>query len=315
MDALAWSSSGFIWDNALAHGKTFRNYGEWMISEANWIDKKGHKDKPKWQDFWNDYKTGTNLTRLASRPGIESLRKYSPTNVVGWDLNVPDVMRAAKFITALKQFETDGQLPDFVMLFLPGDHTGGTRGKTPTPGAQLADNDLAFGQVVEALTHSSFWPETCLLAIEDDPQAGWDHVSGYRTTCYVVSPYTKRRQTISRQYNQISLVRTIELILGLPPMNQMDATATPMSECFTEIVDLTPFNSVTNNYPLDKTNPEPKKVANRQLRKDALISAKLRLDEPDRCPEDVLNRILWRAMKGPETPYPEWAVTAVADDD
>ena len=97
----------------------------------------------------------------------------------------------------------------------------------------MADNDLAFGQVVEALSHSRFWPETCLFAIEDDPQAGWDHVSGYRTTCYVVSPYTKRRQTISTQYNQTSLMRTIELILGLPPMNQLDATATPMTDCFT----------------------------------------------------------------------------------
>jgi len=315
MDALAWSSSGFIWDNAIAHGKTFRNYGEWMISEANWVDKKGHKDKPTWQDFWNDYKTGTNRTRLGCRPGIETLRKYSPTNTVGWDLNVPDVVRASEFIKALMQYETDGQFPDFVMLFLPSDHTGGTRGKTPTPGAQLADNDLAFGHVVEAVTHSSFWPETCIMAIEDDPQAGWDHVSGYRTTCYIVSPYTRRRQTVSAQYNQISLVRTIELILGLPPMNQMDATATPMSECFTEIPDFTPFDSVTNNYPLDRTNPDPKKITDRRLRKDAVVSAKLRLDEPDRCPEDVLNRILWRAMKGPDEPYPEWAVMAVADDD
>ena len=98
-------------------------------------------------------------------------------------------------------------------------------------------------------------------------------------------------------------------------MNQMDATATPMSECFTEIPDFTPFDSVTNNYPIDRTNPDPKKITDRRLRKDAVVSAKLRLDEPDRCPEDVLNRILWRAMKGPDEPYPEWAVMSVADDD
>lgn len=315
LDALAWSSSGFIWDNALAHGKTFRNFGEWMISEAGWRDKTGRKEKPTWQDFWNDYRTGTNLTRLAARPGIESLRPHSPTNTVGWDLNVPDVMRAAEFIKALKQFEANDNFPDFVLLFLPNDHTGGTRGKAPTPGAQIADNDLAMGLIVEAISHSKFWPETCLFAIEDDPQAGWDHVSGYRTTCYIVSPYTKRRQTVSTPYNQTSLMRTLELILGLPPMNQMDATATPMADCFTARANLTPFTSVPNLIPLDQTNPEPKKIAHPRLRQDALVSAKLPLNEADRCPEDLLNQILWRAMKGPDAPYPGWAVKKVDEDD
>src|SRR5256885_4220501 len=136
------------------------------------------------------------------------------------------------------------------MLFLPCDHTGGTRGKAPTPAAQVADNDLALGQVIDAVSHSKFWEDTCLLAIEDDPQAGWDHVSGYRTTCYVVSPYTRRQAVISTQYNQTSLLRTMELMLGLPPMNQMDATGTPMSDCFTSSPDLTVFSSVPNQVPL-----------------------------------------------------------------
>ena len=371
LDALSWASSGFIWDNALLHGKTFRNYGEWMISQADWKVKKGHKGKPAWRDFWYDIEpefqtrtprdlarlwvlcglhatidyprgiaqtsrrvkfvrdwwpqlhfeptepaqTRTNLTRLASRAGIESLRRYSATNSVGWDLDVPDIRRAAEFVKELRQFESQGKFPDFVLLFLPNDHTGGTRGRSPTPGAQVADNDLAFGRIVEAVSHSKFWPDTCILAIEDDPQAGWDHVSGYRTTCYVVSPYTKRRQTISTQYNQTSLMRTLELILGLPPMNQLDATATPMSDCFMATPDLTPFVSVPNATPLDEVNPDPKKIANPVLKKDAIVSANLVLDEPDRCPEDVLNQILWRAMKGTDVPYPLWAVKMVADDD
>jgi YVTN family beta-propeller protein len=314
VDALAWSSAGFIWDNALAHGKTFRNYGEWMISQAGWRDK-SRKPGVQWTNFWEDFtKAGTN-TYLKSKPGLETLRPYSPTNTVGWDLKVPDVWRAVRFIEELHQFETNGGFPNFILLFLPNDHTGGTKGKDPTPGAQIADNDLAFGRVVEAVSHSKFWADTCIFAIEDDPQAGWDHVSGYRTTCYVVSPYTKRGQTVSTPYNQPSLVRTIELILGLPPMNQMDATATPMQDCFTEAPDLTPFVSIPNIVPLDEINPEPKKIADRALRKDAIMSAKLPLNEPDRCPEDVLNRILWRAMKGCSVPYPEWAVQAVADND
>ncbi|MGA2656813.1 MAG: phosphoesterase, partial [Verrucomicrobiota bacterium] len=178
-----------------------------------------------------------------------------------------------------------------------------------------ADNDLALGRLVEALSQSRFWADTCLFAIEDDPQAGWDHVSGYRTTCYVASPYTKRRQTISTPYNQAGLVRTIELILGLPPMNQMDAAAAPLGDCFTPTPDFTPFLAVANRVPLDRINPDPKKVADRQLRLDAIASSRLPLDAPDRCPEDVLNRILWRAMNGPQTPYPQWAVKPAREDD
>ena len=314
VDALAWASSGFIWDNALAHGKTFRNYGEWMLSKAGWKDPK-RKEGITWRDYWTDFQTGAGATQLRSRAGLQSLRPHSNTNTVGWDLKVPDVVRAAEFIRELRRFETNGELPELTILFLPNDHSGGARSDYPTPGAQVADNDLALGHVVEAVSHSRFWPETCLFAIEDDPQAGWDHVSGYRTTCFVVSPYTKRRQTISNQYNHCSLMRTIELILGLPPMNQLDAAATPMSDCFTATPDLTPFTSVPNRVPLDRINPDPKKIADRVLRQDALVSNRLALDEPDRCPEDVLNRILWRAMKGTHAPYPEWAVKTVGDED
>ncbi|HWQ91961.1 MAG TPA: bifunctional YncE family protein/alkaline phosphatase family protein, partial [Clostridia bacterium] len=313
-DALAWASSGFIWDNALAHGKTFRNYGEWMISEAGWKGPK-QKDQPSWQDFWREYQTQPGRVQLRSRPAIESLHRYSNTNTVGWDLKVPDVMRVAEFVRELREFETNGGFPNLIILFLPNDHTGGARGQYPIPGAQVADNDLALGQLVEALSKSRFWPETCLFAIEDDPQAGWDHVSGYRTTCYIASPYTKRRQTISTQYNQTSLIRTMELILGLPPMNFLDATATSMTDCFTDQPDFTTFTSVPNRVPLDQLNPDPGKVAHPVLRQDALVSNRLPLDEVDKCPEDVFNRILWRAMKGPETPYPEWAIKSFEDED
>src|ERR1019366_4035962 len=110
----------------------------------------------------------------------------------------------------------------------------------------VADNDLAHGQIIEAISRSRFWPQTCILVIEDDPQSGWDHVSGYRTTAYVASPYTRRGATVSTQYNQTSLLRTIELMLGLPPMNQMDATATQMFDCFTRTPDFTAFDAVTN---------------------------------------------------------------------
>jgi hypothetical protein len=179
----------------------------------------------------------------------------------------------------------------------------------------VADNDLAFGCIAEAVSHSQFWSNTCIFAIEDDPQDGWDHVNGYRTTAYVISPYTKRHAVINTQYNTTSLLRTIELILGLPPMNQMDATATPMFDCFSDTPDFTPYDAVTNNIPLDEMNPKAKRIRNETLRNDAMVSAKLPLDKEDQCPEDLFNHILWRAAKGPQTPYPVQFVKVVDDDD
>jgi hypothetical protein len=120
---------------------------------------------------------------------------------------------------------------------------------------------------------------------------------------------------VSTQYNQASLIRTIELILGLPPMNQMDATATPMSDCFVMTPDLRPFNSVSNNIPLDQMNGDPKKISDPLLRRNAIASSRLPLDQMDRCPEDLFNRILWHAMKGSAAPYPEWAVRSGGDED
>src|SRR5262249_42870 len=157
--------------------------------------------------------------------------------------------------------------------------------------------DLAFGQIVEAISHSRFWPETCLIGIEDDPQSGWDHVSGFRTTAYVVSPYTKRKQVVSTQYNQVSLIRTLQFILALPPMNKRDAIATPMFDCFPTPPDLTPFTAASHNVPPDEINPEPKKISDSMQRHYARISARLPLKAPDQCPDDVLNHILWYAMK------------------
>ena len=313
VDALAYSPAGFIWDNAIAHGKTLRDYGEFAITRKAWKDS-SRRGSPRFLDHYREFVNGTETINLRSEPAVESLRPYLATNTVGWDMAVPDVFRAAQFIKELKEFEQTGDFPNLSIICLPNDHTSGTGAGSPTPAAQVADNDLAFGQIVEALSQSRFWSQTCILAIEDDPQAGWDHVSGYRTTAYVVSPYTKRRQVISTQYNQTSLLRTMELILGLPPMNQMDATATPMSDCFADTPELTPFVAATNNIPLDQMNREPKKISDSLLRKQAYASARLPLQKPDQCPENLLNQILWHAMKGSQAPYPAWAAQ-VSDND
>ncbi len=165
------------------------------------------------------------------------------------------VLRADRFIKELGEFEKSGRFPDLVIICLPNDHTSGTKEGMPTPEAHVADNDLAFGRIVEAISHSRFWKETCIFAIEDDPQDGWDHVSSFRTTAYVISPYTRRGAVVGTQYNQPGILRTIELILGLPPMNQMDAAATPLFDCFQDKPDFTPYDAVPNNIPLDRLNP------------------------------------------------------------
>jgi YVTN family beta-propeller protein len=313
-DALAYSPAGFIWDNALAHGRTLRDFGEFTLSHVDWKNP-ARTGTPSFLDCYRDVLTRSNAIAMWSEPSVEGLRPAVVTSTIGWALNVPDMFRARQFIRAWREWEQSGQLPDFIILWLPNDHTSGAKAGFPTPAAYVADNDLAFGQVVEAVSHSNFWKDTCIFAIEDDPQNGWDHVSGYRTTAYVASPYTKRGTVVRTQYNQTSLLRTMELILGLPPMNQMDATATPMFDCFTNTPDFTAYIAVTNNVPLDQMNPEPKKVADRQLRKDARVSARLPLDKEDQCPADVLAQILWRATKGSHTPYPAWAATRTGEDD
>ena len=313
IDALAYSPAGFIWDNALAHGKTLRDYGEFAITDKSWKDKT-RKGKPDWFHHYREFINGTDTINLSSHPGIESLRPHLVTNTVGWDMDVSDVFRAAQFIKDLRQFEQAGHFPNLTLICLPDDHTSGTKAGSPTPAAQVADNDLALGQIIEAVSYSRFWPRTCIFVIEDDPQNGWDHMSGYRTVAFVASPYTKRGAVVSTQYNHTSVLRTMELILGLPPMNQMDATATPMFDCFTTTINLTPYTALTNNIPLDQMNAEPKKISDPLLRKQAYASARLPLAQADQCPEDQLNRILWHAMKGPAAPYPAWAVK-LSDDD
>jgi DNA-binding beta-propeller fold protein YncE len=313
-DALAYSPAGFIWDNAVKHGVSVWNFGEFAMPTCGWTDSK-RKGEPAWKDYYAEFLHGGGEVRIASQPSIESIRPFTPTNYVGWEMSVPDVWRARYITNQIAAWERAGQMPQMVLICLPNDHTSGTSRGAPTPAALVADNDLAFGQIVQALSHTRFWKEMAIFGIEDDPQAGWDHVSGYRTTAYVISPWARRRAVVSTQYNTTSLLRTMEQILGLPPMNQFDAAATPMSDCFTTTPDFTPFVALPNQVPLDEMNPDPKAITDPLLRKHALASARLNFRKVDACPEDLLNRILWHAVKGSAAPYPDWAVIRVEDDD
>ena len=313
-DALAYSPAGFLWDDALAHGRTLRDYGEFGSPAVRWRDPQ-RKGEPGFRDCFRAWRESAGDVLFESHPVIDSLRQHYPTGYVGWSLQVPDQFRADFFIRELAEFEAKGAWPSLIIICLPNDHTSGTNQGAPTPAAQVADNDLAFGRMVEAITHSRFWPETVIFGIEDDPQDGWDHVSGYRTTAYCISPYTRRGAVVGTQYNTTSLLRTIEQILGLPPMNQFDASATPMFDCFTDQANLAPFVTVPNRVPLDQLNPAPQAIRDPVLRRDAEISARINFREADRAPEAVLNRILWHAMRGSRAAYPAWAVTKASDQD
>ena len=313
-DALAYSPAGFIWDNALLHQKTIRNYGEFMIPKVRYRDP-NRRGTPDYLSCYRTWKGTSDEVIFESEPAVASLHPFSPTGYVGWEMSVPDQARADFILNELKQYEAKNEFPNLTIICLPNDHTSGTSPNCPTPASCMADNDLAFGRIVEAFSHSKFWKDMAIFAIEDDPQNGWDHVSGYRTIAFCVSPYAKRGQTISTQYNTTSILRTIEQILGMRPMNQFDASATPMFDCFTDVPNLKPYQTVPITVPLDQMNPSPNAIRDSVLRDDALVSATLNFREVDQAPEDVLNRILWRSQRGTSVPFPVWATTPVEDDD
>ena len=314
VDALAYAPTGFIWDNALHHGKTLRDYGEFAMPAVRWADP-NRPGEPDWAACWREYNHPGGEIVFGCEPAIESLRPYLASRTVGWSMEVPDAFRADAFIRELEEFERLGTFPDLVLICLPNDHTSGTKEGTPTPAAYVADNDLAFGRIVEAVGRGRFWKDTVVFGIEDDPQDGWDHVSGYRTTAYIISPYTKRGRTIRTPYNTVSILRTIEQILGLPPMNQFDAAAAPMFDCFTETPNFEYFKAVPNLVPLDMMNPPKEAIDDPLLRELAVLSDRLDFKRVDACPEDILNRILWHAAKGSGIPFPKWATTTAGKDD
>ena len=289
-DALTYSSSGFIWNNALRHGLTFRNYGElnmsWSIPGSTWLQ------------IYRDFTNHTDRIHFRHDFGVAAMMPYNSTNVPGWNMSIPDVVRAAGFLKEFHEAEAKASWPTFNILYLPEDHTMGAEPGFPTPRAQLADNDLALGQVVEAVTRSRFGSNTCIFVMEDDPQAGPDHVDGRRSFCFVVSPYTRRHQTLSKFYNQAGVIHTMEQILGLPPLTQWDAMSPLLRECFTESPDFTPYKSLTNNLSLAEMNPGTTAYQNREERLWAERSLKLDFSHPDLANEDVLNRIIWHSVKG-----------------
>jgi YVTN family beta-propeller protein len=296
-DALVYAPTGFIWDNAMSHGKTVRIYGEASTPQ--------YDSQLTWTSIYKGFLNHDKF-EFRNKTTIKPVEKILSENYPSYDDHkIPDVLRADAFIQELKAFELmDGdQLPELIVMALPNDHTGGTRPGLPTPRAMVADNDLALGRIIEAVTKSKFWKNTVIFVTEDDSQDGWDHVSAYRTVGMVISPYSRTGETLHTNYNQPSIVRTIEQILGLPPMNIMDATAKPMFDCFSGQADLTSYKSLENQIPLDEMNPPLSALKGTALH-FAERSLEPQFDGIDSGNDELFNRILWYAMKGKER-YPK----------
>ena len=295
-DAMVYNKKGFIWNNALDHGKTVRIYGEACIPQWD--------GKLAWKDVYGLYKENKpfpfkNVTTISR---VEPI--LSPT-YPGYDGQiVNDQVRADAFIRELNAYEKEpgDQLPQLIVMALPSDHTAGMREGYPKPEAMVADNDLALGRILDAITHSRFWDSSAVFVTEDDSQGGWDHVSAYRTVGFVMSPYSRLQKTVHTNYNQTCIVRTIEQILGLPPMNVVDATALPMFDCFTGQFDKTPYNYERTKIPLDLMN-RPAAALSGKAKEFTALSGTPQFDHVDAGNDDLLNRILWFAARG-DRPYP-----------
>ncbi|HEX5050404.1 MAG TPA: SMP-30/gluconolactonase/LRE family protein [Planctomycetota bacterium] len=282
--ALAAPKNGYLWNLAKQAGLTYSSYGEW-VENAEDPAQPGH----------------------ARTPDLEG---HCDVSFRSFDLDYTDNARVDRFLVELAEFARTGEFPALTIVRLPQDHTAGTKVGAFTPRSCVADNDLALGRLLEALSRSRFWPSMAVFVVEDDAQNGSDHVDAHRTVGLVAGPHVRRGAVVSTLYSTCSMLRTMELILGLPPMSQFDAAALPMYDCFQAEADLSPFVAVPNRVPLDERN----------LRTawGAEMSAGFDLTREDAADDMLLNEVVWRSVKGAgcAMPPPRRAafVRVLADD-
>ena len=298
---IARPTGGYIWDYCQRAGVSYRSYGEYVSSREGKPGGGGDLDwdsnvKPKRENYTHE-------------PALEG---HFSSTFPAWDLNIPDNVRIDEWLKEFREYEKTGGLPQFQIVRIGGNHTQGTRAGAPTPRAHVAENDLALGRLVEAVTHSErYWKETAIFVIEDDAQNGPDHVDAHRSIAFVVSPYTKRQYVDSTMYTTSSMLRTMELILGLPPMSQYDAAATPMYNSFTNRPDLAAFKHRPARIDLAEKNSPNAPGAQR--------SAQLNFDKEDAAPDIEFNEIIWKSIRGANSQMPAPVrsafVKAIEDDD
>lgn len=264
----ATNKAGHLWDNAARSGVSFRDYGE-----------------------FENYDSNTGLSTPADN-GIGN--NYDP-NFPAWNLNITDLDRETEWEKEFKQFEDNDSLPQFEIVRFGGDHTMGTKPGVWTPQAMVAQNDYALGKLVDAVSHSKDWKDTAIFVTEDDAQNGYDHVDAHRTESLVISPYTQTAKVDSTFYDTSAMIKTMEMILGMKPMTQYDAAATPMLNSFTSDPNWDSYTVEQPTYPLDAKNGQNAPAAT--------VSQKMDFSKEDVAPSDQLNRVLWKATNG-DKPVP-----------
>jgi DNA-binding beta-propeller fold protein YncE len=264
---------GYIWDFANRARVTVRSYGEFV----------DHKSKSASGD----------VVAFATVPGLEG--QIAPT-YAGFDLEITDNKRADTWLAEFREFEKNGNLPQFSVIHLPNDHTRGTVPGAPTPRAMVADNDLALGRMVEAISNSVYWKDSAIFVVEDDAQSGPDHVDAHRSVLLVASPFAKRNFVDHTFYTTSGVLRTIELVLGLEPMSHFDASATPLFNAFLGTPNLSAFQRQQPRVSLDERNLASAFGARE--------SAAMNFRDEDRTPEALLNEIVWHSVMGPRVPMP-----------
>jgi hypothetical protein len=275
--------SGYLWDACARAGLSYRSYGEYGKRVSD----------------------GAGATKMEGRvPGL--VGHFASTYGLPKKAGEPvrDTDRAATFLVEYDEFAKKGTMPRFIVMSLGEDHTTGTTVGTFTPQACVASNDLALGRIVEHVSNGPLWKETAIFVIEDDAQNGPDHVDAHRTVGLVISPYTKRKFVDHTQYSTVSLVRTMELILGLEPLSQYDAAARPMFNGFTDKADATAYRHEPARIDLNAKNTKVAYGAER--------SGKMDFSEYDRIDDFELNEILWHAVMGADAPEPAAVRRAIA---
>jgi YVTN family beta-propeller protein len=296
---IARPTKGYIWDYCARAGISYRSYGEFI----------GVKDVKAGGG-------GEGTQNLDRAPGFENytneeaLKGHFSPIFPGYNLAISDNTRVDRWLDEFREYEKNGKLPRFQIIRIGNDHTQGTRPGVPTPRAYVADNDLALGRLVEAVSQSKYWAKTAIFVLEDDAQNGPDHVDAHRSIAFIASPYTKRGVVDSTMYTTSSMLRTMELILGLPPMSQYDAAATPMFASFSNQADLKPFSHRAAKYDLKEVNTANAPGAQRSLEFD--------FSKEDTLPDIEFNEIIWKSVHGAHSQMPapvRSAFVRVIDDD
>ena len=309
-DALMYPKSGYIWDSAVAHGVSTKVWGE----DANtFAAADGSPPKGSWSDWYRDSRIleGKETGDLHAPVGfyrtssdMPSLNKLLQPAYPNFNTAIPDQYRADLFLQDLAGYEKSGDLPALNMAWVMADHTSGTAAGLPTPRAAVADNDLATGRIIEGISHSKFWKNSAVFVVEDDSQNGIDHLDGHRTVTMVASPYARRGAVAHDYYSQLNVTRTIEQVLGLPPMNRMDLAAEPMYNVFTDKADLTPYDARPNEIALDELNAAPSTLAAGPEQEWARWSSGQDWSTEDDVNMEQSNRLIWYTSSGFSTPYP-----------